>query len=439
MKRDIKRLQIPPFAYIPLVDSTDTFSYCLRAIPSQAYAFRTKARCPVLMYFETEEHPGGTDVATFFSSEVHEYDDSEILANVRDLTKTEDTEGSEGDDEEDLFTESSAPTCAKQASSRLKMNLNPTGLWRPDGASVARLEGVQLVQEVALSPALRFESKEEKMNYRSQSSSHYSASANLQLRRASPYSHLEHWGVEGLIAKSNDDLRQEMFVMQLIAYFRNIFAQESDKLWLKSYHVLSITQRTGIIQLIKRSQSLDSVKKDESWPGDLRSLFTKRYGTPEDQSPALKPGYESPELKTAIHAFVSSMAAYSIVSYFIGIKDRHNGNIMLDEDGHIIHIDFGFVFGLAPGKAASMETCPFKLTNEMVDVMGGEKSPHFDLYKKLCGDAYMIALDHADALCDLVDMMAYRSEFPCFQYNPRAAQQFRDRITRHRGKKTRGG
>ena len=82
-----------------------------------------------------------------------------------------------------------------------------------------------------------------------------------------------------------------------------------------------------------------------------------------------------------------------------------------------------------------METCPFKLTNEMVDVMGGEKSPHFDLYKKLCGDAYMIALDHADALCDLVDMMAYRSEFPCFQYNPRAAQQFRDRITRHRGKK----
>lgn len=431
MKRDIKKLQIPPFAYIPLMDSTDTFSYCLRAIPSKAYAFRTKARCPVLMYFETEEHPRGTDVATFFNSEVHEYDDSEILSNVRDVARTEDTAGSDEDDD----SVASTVAAEQEAPSRFKMDLDPTGLWREDGSSAARLSDVQLVQEVVISPTLALESEEEKQAYRKQSSSHYSASAELKLRQNSPYSHLETWGVEGFIAKSNDDLRQEMFVMQLIAYFRNIFLQESDKLWLKSYHVLSITQRTGLIQLIKRSQSLDSVKKEESWPGNLRSLFIQRYGTAADKDPTLKPGYESPDLKTAIHAFVSSMAAYSIVSYLIGIKDRHNGNVMLDEDGHVIHIDFGFVFGLAPGKAASMETCPFKLTTEMVDAMGGDGSPHFDLYKKLCGDAYTIAIGHADALCDLVDMMAYRSEFPCFMYNRKAAKQFRHRMTRHQGKK----
>lgn len=41
---------------------------------------------------------------------------------------------------------------------------------------------------------------------------------------------------------------------------------------------------------------------------------------------------------------------------------------MLDVHGHVIHIDFGFVFGLAPGKAFSMEKAPFKLNEELSDV-----------------------------------------------------------------------
>ncbi len=55
---------------------------------------------------------------------------------------------------------------------------------------------------------------------------------------------------------------------------------------------------------------------------------------------------------------------------------RHNGNILLDVNGHIVHIDYGFILGLSPGWW-QFETAPFKFTNEYVDLMGGPESDSF--------------------------------------------------------------
>lgn len=43
----------------------------------------------------------------------------------------------------------------------------------------------------------------------------------------------------------------------------------------------------------------------------------------------------------------------------------------MDKEGHLVHIDFGFLLTNSPGAGLNFEKAPFKLTNEFVRVMGG--------------------------------------------------------------------
>jgi len=46
--------------------------------------------------------------------------------------------------------------------------------------------------------------------------------------------------------------------------------------------------------------------------------------------------------------WISTDRSITLVCYILQIKDRHNGNILLETFGHIMHNDFGFVLGDTP-------------------------------------------------------------------------------------------
>lgn len=159
----------------------------------------------------------------------------------------------------------------------------------------------------------------------------------------------------------------------------------------------------GVIDVIPNATSRDEMGRAKI--NDLLSFFKMKFGP-----------VESADFQRARNHFIQSMAAYSVLCFIIQIKDRHNGNIMVDAKGNIVHIDFGFLFDIGPG-GVKFEPSSFKLTHEMLMLMGGKDSVGYRHFKELTVKAFLAARPYAQSIVDTVALML-AAEFPSFKGEP---------------------
>lgn len=135
---------------------------------------------------------------------------------------------------------------------------------------------------------------------------------------------------------------------------------------------------------------------------------------------------------------MQSLAGYAIFTYLFNVKDRHNGNILIDSQGHLIHIDFGFYLQNSPGNMGfQFEQAPFKFTQEYLDIMGGEHSPMFEYFKSLMIRGLFEVRKHLDELIILIKILSVQQldsdqpgqAMPCFKNISTLESEIRNRIS----------
>ncbi|XP_076101387.1 phosphatidylinositol 3-kinase catalytic subunit type 3-like isoform X2 [Mytilus galloprovincialis] len=185
--------------------------------------------------------------------------------------------------------------------------------------------------------------------------------------------------------KHGDDLRQDQLILQIITLMDKLLQTENLDLKLTPYKVLATSSKHGFVQMIEECLPLAELLATD---GTIHN-FLKKHAPMEGAVYGI-----SPEV---IDNYIKSCAGYCVVTYLLGVGDRHLDNLLLTKNGKLFHVDFGYILGRDP----KVLPPPMRLSREMVDAMGGTNSDHFHDFKKHCYTSFLALRRSANLILNL--------------------------------------
>jgi len=189
-----------------------------------------------------------------------------------------------------------------------------------------------------------------------------------------------------MILYKQEDIRQDWIVMSVIRVIDRILRSEGFDLNIVMYDILPTSVNSGLIGIVTDGRTLYDIKEK-----DGRSLLAHLI----HNSPDLSAG----QLKQNI---VKSCAAYCVITYLLGVGDRHLENIMVTPDGSLFHIDYGFILGKDP---KLLSTPDIRISEDMVDALGGQDTVHYKEFKDLCRQIYVVLRRHVNLITMMLSVL----------------------------------
>ena len=184
------------------------------------------------------------------------------------------------------------------------------------------------------------------------------------------------WKIPLIVAKNNEekivnvlikseDVRKDKLTMIVSKMLQRVCGNIID---IKTYNVFPIDDSCGWIEMVEKSNTLYDIKY-------------KYQTTIQNYIMDLNPNLTVGRIR---ENFIQTCVSSCVLCYVLGVGDRHMENIMVTRNGKLLHIDFSYLLGDDP-KRLNIE---MKITEDMLNMLGGSASETFNIFKTQCKEAY---------------------------------------------------
>lgn len=169
------------------------------------------------------------------------------------------------------------------------------------------------------------------------------------------------------ILVKSEDVRKDKLTMIIANMIQKVCGNIVD---ITTYGVFPISKGHGWIEMVEECNTLYDIKYKyettiQNYIMDLNPLITVN------------------EMRKK---FIQTCVSSCVLCYVLGVGDRHLENILVTKTGKLLHIDFSYIIGDDP-KNLEIE---MKITEDMLNMLGGKSSECFHRFKRDCKEAYKI-------------------------------------------------